>query len=70
MTCDPLDMQRSNRPGSDPQEDYDRIKIVNTMHKGLALSKKFLNGATFSKQDETRLPRSNCVTQLDNICMH
>jgi len=47
MTRDPLGMRGSNGPGN-LQKDYDKIKIVNMMHKGLALSKHFfLDDAIF-----------------------
>jgi len=43
MACDPLGMRGLNRPGSQ----NDKIKIINTMHKDKALSKNFLDDATF-----------------------
>jgi len=33
MARNPLSMHESNKPGS-PQKDYNKIEIINTMHKG------------------------------------
>jgi len=61
MTRDPLNMRGSNWPGN-LQKDYDKIKIVNTMHKGCTgpFKQKFFF-RRYRIRNRTRHVYSNCT---------